>query len=85
MLPAEINLQEAVQQNKLEQILLLLRQGVNINGLDEQGNTALYYAARKGNLSIVQCLVEQGANKNKSSNDGKTPINIASAMGRFLL
>ena len=52
----------------------LLGQGVDKNQVDNSACTALWYAASKGHLPIVQYLVEQGADMDKADIDGYTPI-----------
>ena len=48
-----------------------------INGKDEQGNTALHLAAKGTNPEIVKCLISLGASRTEMNNEGKTPSEIA--------
>jgi uncharacterized protein len=52
----------AVGQGDFEAVQSLIANGVNIDGIDANGNNALHYAAFHGRLEIVRWLVEQGAN-----------------------
>lgn len=56
--------------------LRLLPQIPDINKTDDghEGNTALHYAAREGQLEIVKLLLENGANPNALNRHGSTPI-----------
>ena len=42
----------------------------NINGADEQGQTALHFAADKGSVDCIKLLIEAGANINAIDCDG---------------
>jgi ankyrin repeat protein len=54
---------------------------VNIDGVDDRGDTALHLAVTRNNLEIAKLLLENKANVNKP-NDGKLiPINIACIWG----
>jgi ankyrin repeat protein len=46
-------------------VLRLLSAGAEVNGCNERFNTALYYAVRTRNLSLVNVLLESGANPNQ--------------------
>lgn len=55
---------------------------VNINAVDENGNTALLLACANGELEKVKSLVGQNANVNfRRENDGATPLLMASRNG----
>jgi ankyrin repeat protein len=48
-----------------------------INELDQNGCTALYYAARNNHFDAVKHLIENGADVNKPCADGQTPLYTA--------
>lgn len=45
-------------------LTLLIDQGAIVNAEEADGETALFYAVRSGQLSLVQCLLEHGAEMN---------------------
>jgi len=78
---------QAVNDGHLEEISphlmrQLLQEGqINANTKDENGETLLFVAARKGRLEIVRALVEVGeADVNASNNNCETPL-IAAGIG----
>lgn len=60
----------------------LLRHGVNVNGSDESGRTALIDAANRGLTDAVRILLNAGADvEAKTAGDGKTALILASHDG----
>ena len=62
---------------------------MNIDARAEDGKTALYLAASKGNLEAARLLTSHGANLHIPAKDGKTAAEIANAtsypkVGKFL-
>ena len=57
--------------NKISVVDLLLQHGANFEAKDENGRTALFNAALKGNTEIVKLLLEYGANKNVKDKRGR--------------
>lgn len=53
----------------------------NINQKNENGRTALMYAAENGNTTIGQKLLDKGANVNEKSNSGGTSLMLAAYYG----
>ena len=62
--PLVKELSDLVFDKNLEGIKEIIEQGVDVNGLDEIGNTALCSAASGGDLEIVRVLLEAGADRN---------------------
>jgi hypothetical protein len=60
----------------------LVKSGADLNQSDEQGWTALNFAAGKGDLPMVKLLIEAGADVFKVGRDRRTPYMIALAAGR---
>lgn len=77
------SLQEAAKTNNLERAIVLIEQGAPINGKDETGRTALYWAAQEDHLGMVELLVGRGADINAVSEKdrGWTPLIISAFHG----
>jgi ankyrin repeat protein len=58
-------------------IKYLLKNGLDINQRDENGDTLLHIAAKYGNTELAHYLIENGINLNEDNIDGKTPLHIA--------
>jgi len=55
----------------------LLEQGVDVNGVDGFGATALHTAAKRGYVEVVRFLAAHGANLNAADRFGNTPLDYA--------
>jgi ankyrin repeat protein len=73
---------DAVKTGDLNAVENRLDAGADPNSLDEQGWTALNYAAGRGDVAMVKLLLERGADIFKTGRDNKTPHRIALAAGR---
>jgi len=62
---------------------LIEHHSANVNAADENGYTALMFAAEKGKLGVVKQLVELGADVNLADVDGNTAFSLA-AQRRYL-
>ena len=61
-------------------IKLCLEAGADVNGVDNQGQTALHGAAQKGWDQVVQFLVEHGAKLDVKDKKGRTPLDAANGL-----
>ena len=55
---------------------LLLEHGADINGRNQDGNTALHLAAFLGRAETAELLINNGADVKAKNGDGATPIDI---------
>ena len=70
-------LTEAVSCRETKIVKLLLAAGVNVNGCNEVGDTALHCAAIHGQVPIAKALLTNGADAEATGRDGKTPLQVA--------
>ena len=68
---------EATQSRDLEKIQQMLVTGVDINSLDQYGQTALMNAACTGSVDVVRLLIERGAELNHSAKYHLTALMLA--------
>ncbi|WOG29821.1 ankyrin repeat domain-containing protein [Endozoicomonas sp. 8E] len=74
------SLHYAIQNNDIEMIKILLKNGAGINIQNSLGYTPLHFAVLLENKKVVGCLMEHKgeiANPNICANDGRTPLSIA--------
>jgi hypothetical protein len=60
----------------------LLQHGAELESRDVHGQTPLMWAAKRGNLEVVQCLVEHGAELNAKDEGERTALVLARAWGQ---
>jgi hypothetical protein len=75
----QTSLHWAVKRNDLEIAKILVKRGVDINGIDLAGRTALHIAARNDNSLLAKLLIDKGADVNIKSSNGKRAIELAPA------
>ncbi|RXM35690.1 Cortactin-binding protein 2 [Acipenser ruthenus] len=75
--------QAATQGNVTLLSMLLNEDQLDISHLDEDGNSALYSAAKYGHTDCVMLLLTKGALVDVPVKNGFTPIHIAAANGHF--
>jgi len=64
----------AVINESTEITQLLIRNGADLNVMDDSGRTALDYAARDANTDLMEILLSAGADPNLEGSDGQTPL-----------
>jgi ankyrin repeat protein len=79
---SDVKLIEAVKAGDAALVKVLVESGTDLDQQDEQGWTALSWAAGRGDLATVRLLVESGADIFKAGRDERTPYMIALAAGR---
>jgi len=70
-------LHEAATKGELPKVKTLVTRGVNINGENSQGETALHLASKRGHKRIVEFLLAHGADVNAQNTYGDTPLHYA--------
>jgi len=78
----ENNLMAAVRQRDLELVNKLLSEGANVNDQDEQGWTALHWAAGSGYAAMVRLLLDHHADITARGRDNRTAGMVARAAAR---
>ena len=63
-------------------LLLLIAAGANLNGLDKEGATPIYAAARYGSNDCLQLLLSQRADFNLCNKKDQTPVWVAVQTGQ---
>jgi hypothetical protein len=79
---SEMELFEAVKTGNRETVRELIESGAEVTRQDNQGWTALNWAAAKGHVEIIELLLENGANPLTVGRDLRTPSMIALAAGQ---
>ena len=73
---------DAAKKSNVALVKELIGRGVDVNGVDDVGWTALNWAATGGFVECAKVLLEANADVNKSDDDGWTPLLAASNHGR---
>ncbi len=56
---------------------LLINAGINLNQVNNYGDSALIIAASEGHKEICELLINNGINVNHINNEGKTALDYA--------
>ena len=67
----------AAREGDLDRVKAAVIRGEDIDGLDSDGDTALYCACRKGHVDIVHYLLANGANTELKGFRNWTPLQVA--------
>jgi ankyrin repeat protein/5-hydroxyisourate hydrolase-like protein (transthyretin family) len=73
----------ATRNNNKDAIISLLAGKADVNGRDDVGRTALYWAAENGNKDIVALLLTNKADVSAKDNFGSTPLSRAAQNGHL--
>lgn len=65
---------EPLTEEEIGRVKEILGTDVDLNARDEMGSTALWWAATKGPVKLVELLLEKGANVDAKDNYGETPL-----------
>ena len=77
----QMQLWEASAKGHTDTVKALLEQGADVNAKDNDGFTALMFAARDGQTDTVPALLAKGADVNAKDNDGRTALMRAKKKG----
>ena len=77
----ELSLVEAVKRGQKNLAVTLLSRGVDVNGREEDGTTALHWAVRANDAELVASLLRAGANANATNRYGIMPLWLAATNG----
>ena len=64
-------------------MLILFENGADVDAKDNEGRTALFWAASNGRVEVVKVLIENGANVDVKDENGKTALHWAALYGHF--
>lgn len=78
-----ISLIYAASEGDLEEVKILIEKGININGQDDEGSTALIAAALAGHTEIINFLISKGADINIADNYGHTALTMVVEEGNY--
>lgn len=75
--PNDDAVHRAVMRHSLAELAEAISQGRDIDATDKGGRTPLFYAAKDGDLAIVDELIRHGANPNAQDKALETPLHFA--------
>lgn len=73
----------AVEQNNLDEVKELIRNGADIHAREISSKKAIHIAAKKGNKNIVEFFLNEGISVNDTNNSGWTPLHYAAFGGEL--
>jgi hypothetical protein len=68
---------EVTETTEREAVELLLDRGVDVNGFNANGMTAVHFAAQRGADAIITLLAERGAVLDIRNKQGRTPLDLS--------
>lgn len=73
----------AVLGSAMDVLQYLIDQDINVNLLDQHGESALFDCARKGKVKIAKLLISRFASVNIENRQGELPIHLAAQKGNL--
>jgi ankyrin repeat protein len=68
------SLRIAARENRLSDVVELLKKGADINSVSDNGRTALMFASENCMVSVARTLIQQNANINLTDHDGDSAL-----------
>jgi hypothetical protein len=65
---------EAIKEGNLTEVTKIVNTGIDINSIDQEGETPLHIALIDGRFKIAKYLINKGADVNARCNTGATPL-----------
>src|SRR5262245_46084747 len=66
----------AVYRNDADQVTKLIKEGANVNAVNEFGATPMSEAAVTGNVKVIEALLKAGADPESPNADGQTALMV---------
>ncbi|EAX86796.1 hypothetical protein TVAG_147380 [Trichomonas vaginalis G3] len=79
-----ISIHKAASKNNIEIVKLLINNGVNVNEMNENGETPLHSAISANCFEVAEFLIKNGADVNKVNNSGNSPLQIAKGNAKMV-
>jgi len=73
----------ASEKGHIKVVELLIAHGAEIDHLDNDGKSPLFYAAGNGHIKVVELLINHGAKVDQLDNDGTSPLFYAAGNGHI--
>lgn len=77
----DVDNRKAAFVGEVDRMFRKIQQETDLAATDDQGYTALHWAARRGHTDVVSYLTEKGANLASLSDRGETALHLAAAEG----
>jgi ankyrin repeat protein len=78
---AQSNIADAAMNRDLDAVRALIGQSADINSTQEDGATAMHWAAYLGELDLARTLIDAGADVTVANRNGSTPLWLAATNG----
>jgi|GEM_PF-547055 len=76
-------LRDAIRENNMSVLKLLIRSGVDVNAQDDNGDTPLKLAIQMDYIKVVEILIAAKVDVNTQNNHGYTPLMLAAVGGHI--
>src|SRR5215510_15115318 len=77
----DTRLVDAAEHRQTEDVLALVKRGIDVNAPQPDGATALHWAAHWNDVPTAKALLKAGANANALNDYGVTPVFLAATNG----